>query len=205
VREGLLYSKLPRRKRDSDALLASCWDFARRYARSPEHELELCDWTDQIFGGRELKETEDQKRMRYAACLLADIGWRAHPDYRAERSLGMISQAAFVGIDHPGRVFLALTIFYRYDGDRTDDALSRMISEDDNARAHLLANVFKLAYILSAAMPGMLPRIGLRFSENKSLVLRLPKKLADLNGERVEKRLNWLAAELGRTGKVVID
>lgn len=204
VREGLLYSKLPRRKRESDALLASCWDFARRYARSPEHELELCDWTDQIFGGKELKETEDQKRMRYAACLLADIGWRAHPDYRAERSLGMISQAAFVGIDHPGRVFLALTIFYRYDGDRTDDAMSRMISEDDNARAHLLANVFKLAYILSAAMPGMLPRIGLRFSENKSLILRLPKKLADLNGERVEKRLNWLAAELGRTGKVMI-
>ena len=28
VREGLLYSKLPARKRSSDALLSSCWDFA---------------------------------------------------------------------------------------------------------------------------------------------------------------------------------
>ncbi len=204
VREGLLYAKLPRRKRESDALLSSCWDFARRYARSPEHELELCDWTDQIFGGSSLKETPEQQRLRYAACLLADIGWRAHPDYRAERSLGMISQAAFVGIDHPGRVFLALTIFYRYEGEDNDDGLNRLLDDDANMRAHLLSNVFRLAYILSAAMPGTLPKIGLKLGDNKTLVLRLPKKFADLMGERVEKRVQGLAAEMGRTGKVVI-
>jgi len=204
VREGLLYAKLPRRKRETDALLSSCWDFARRYARSPEHELELCDWTDQIFGSAALKETPAERRLRYAACLLADIGWRAHPDYRAERSLGMISQAAFVGIDHPGRVFLALTVFYRYEGEDDDDGLNRLLDDDANARAHLLSNVFRLAYILSAAMPGALPKIGLRFGDNKTLVLNLPKKLSDLMGERVEKRLQILAAELGRTGKVVI-
>lgn len=205
VREGLLYSKLPARKRTSDALLSSCWDFARRYARSPEHELELCDWTDQIFGPGKLAETEAQRRLRYAACLLADIGWRAHPDYRAERSLSMISQAAFVGIDHPGRVFLALTVFYRYDGDGEDgDGLNRLLGDEDHQRAHLLSSMFRLAYILSAAMPGMLPKIGLRLGENKTLILKLPRKLADLSGERVEKRLASLAAEMGRTGKVMI-
>jgi exopolyphosphatase/guanosine-5'-triphosphate,3'-diphosphate pyrophosphatase len=204
VREGLLYSKLPRRKRESDALLASCWDFARRYARSPEHELELCDWTDQLFGEGRLRETPLQQRLRYAACLLADIGWRAHPDYRAERSLSMISQAAFVGVDHPGRVFLALTVFYRYEGEFTSDGLTRMIDDDAHGRAHLLSNVFRLAYILSAAMPGMLPKIRLEMQEGKKLALLLPKKLADLNGERVEKRLSGLAAEMGRTGRIVV-
>jgi exopolyphosphatase/guanosine-5'-triphosphate,3'-diphosphate pyrophosphatase len=205
LREGLLYSKLPARKRHSDALLSSCWDFARRYARSPEHELELCDWTDQLFGPGKLPETENQRRLRYAACLLADIGWRAHPDYRAERSLSMISQAAFVGIDHPGRVFLALTVFYRYDGEGEDgDGLNRLLGDEEHQRAHLLSSVFRLAYILSAAMPGTLPKIGLRLAENKSLVLHLPRKLADLAGERVDKRLAGLAAEMGRTSRVVI-
>lgn len=205
VREGLLYAKLPARKRQSDALLSSCWDFARRYARSPEHELELCDWTDQLFGPGKLPETADQRRLRYAACLLADIGWRAHPDYRAERSLSMISQAAFVGIDHPGRVFLALTIFYRYDGEGEDgDGLNRLLSDEDHQRAHLLSSIFRLAYILSAAMPGKLPDIRLRLADNKGLVLTLPRKLADLAGERVDKRLSGLASEIGRTGKVVI-
>jgi len=204
VREGLLYSKLPRRKMQADALLSSCWDFARRYARSPEHELELCDWTDQLFGDGRLKENPAGRRLRYAACLLADIGWRAHPDYRAERSLGMISQAAFVGVDHPGRVFLALTVFFRYEGEGSGDGLTRLLDDDAIARAHLLSNIFRLAYILSAAMPGMLPKIGLRLGDGKTLVLTLPRKLADLSGERVEKRFAGLAAEMGRTPKIVI-
>ena len=204
VREGLLYSKLPRKKMESDALLASCWDFARRYARSPQHELELCDWTDQLFGASGIKETEVETRLRYAACLLADIGWRAHPDYRAERSLGMISQAAFVGIDHPGRVFLALTIFYRYEGEDMGDGLEHLLDDNQIARAHLLSSIFRLAYILSAAMPGMLPRIGLKQLDGKVLQLVLPRKLKDLMGERVEKRLAGLAAEMGKVGKVAI-
>ncbi len=204
VREGLLFSKLPRKKMQSDALLSSCWDFARRYARSPLHELELCDWTDQLFGGKGIEENEEEMRLRYASCLLADIGWRAHPDYRADRSLAMISQAAFVGIDHPGRVFLALTVFYRYEGELMKDDLTRLLDERHIERAHLLSSIFRLAYILSAAMPGMLPKIGLKMGEGKTLVLTLPSKLKDLMGERVEKRLAGLAFEIGRTPQVEI-
>jgi exopolyphosphatase / guanosine-5'-triphosphate,3'-diphosphate pyrophosphatase len=204
VREGLLYSKLPRKKMQSDALLSSCWDYARRYARSPMHELELCDWTDQLFGPKAIEENDEEKRLRYASCLLADIGWRAHPDYRADRSLGMISQAAFVGIDHPGRVFLALTVFYRYEGELMKDDLTKLLDERHIERAHLLSSMFRLAYILSAAMPGMLPKIGLKLGEGKTLVLTLPTKLKDLMGERIEKRLAGLAFEIGRTPKVII-
>jgi exopolyphosphatase / guanosine-5'-triphosphate,3'-diphosphate pyrophosphatase len=204
VREGLLYAKLPRKKMESDALLSSCWDFARRYARSPAHELELCDWTDQLFGDNALPENDEERRLRYAACLLADIGWRAHPDYRADRSLGMISQAAFVGVDHPGRVFLALTIFYRYEGEDNKDDLTRLLDESHIERAHLLSSIFRLAYILSAAMPGMLPKIGLKLDGEKNLILIMPPKLKDLLGERVEKRLGELALEMGRAAKIQV-
>ncbi len=204
VREGLLYAKLSRKKSALDPLLASCWDFARRYARSPQHELELCDWTDQLFGKGKLDETEAERKLRHAACLLADIGWRAHPDYRADRSLGMISQAAFVGLDHPGRVFLALTIFYRYEGEVMPDKLTSLLDEQEMRRAHLLSSLFRLAYILSAAMPGMLPKIGLILDGGKQLTLSLPNKLKDLMGERVEKRLVTLAAEIDRMPKVVV-
>ena len=204
VREGLLFSKLPRKKMSTDALLSSCWDYCRRYARSPAHELELCDWSDQIFGDGLLPENDEEKRLRYASCLLADIGWRAHPDYRADRSLGMISQAAFVGVDHPGRVFLALTVFYRYDGESTGEDLTKLLDERQVERAHLISSLFRLAYILSAAMPGLLPKIGLKLGDNKTLVLSLPAKLKDLMGERVQKRLADLAFEMERTPKVEI-
>ena len=44
-----------------------------------------------------LEETAEERRLRHAACLLADIGWRAHPDYRGEQSLNIIANAAFIG------------------------------------------------------------------------------------------------------------
>jgi exopolyphosphatase / guanosine-5'-triphosphate,3'-diphosphate pyrophosphatase len=206
VREGLLYSKLPKRKRETDALLSSCWDFCCRYARSPDHEIELADWTDKLFSHKSFEETDGERRLRHAACLLADIGWRAHPDYRAQRSLGMISQAAFVDIDHAGRIFLALTIYYRYEGEEEGltSNLARLVDDKMLERARLLSDVFRLAYIITAAMPGVLPKIGIDAEGAKSLILRVPKKYADLMGERVEKRLAALAGQMGRTSLVEV-
>ena len=75
-----------------------------------------------------IEETAEDKRLRAAACLLADIGWRAHPDYRGEQSLNIISNAAFVGVDHPGRAYLALAVYYRHAG-LSDEELGAGIRE----------------------------------------------------------------------------
>lgn len=202
VREGLIFSKLDKRKREADPLLAACWDFARRYARSPAHELELCEWTDQLFANGPVKETPDGRRLRHAACMLADISWRANPDYRGSRSMTMISQAAFVGIDHPGRVFLALAVYFRYEGPFSEAAppeFVRLLGEEMLERARQIAAAMRLAYVLTAAMTGVLPQIRLTFGSGKTLYLELPTKLADLQGEPVGKRLDQLAQLFGRT------
>ena len=98
--------------------------------------------------------------MRRAACLLADIGWRAHPDYRGEQSLNIISHAAFVGVDHPGRAFIALAVFFRHVG-LADDELSPHVRELATARmidrARVLGAAMRVAYLVSGAMPGVLP------------------------------------------------
>ncbi len=207
LREGLLYSKLDKRKRQSDPLLAGCWDFARRYSRSPTHELELAEWSGQLVEQGLIKETPEEARLRRAACMLADISWRAHPDYRGGRSLMTITQAAFVGIDHPGRVFIALAVFYRYEGASSGDVptdLLKLLREDWIERARVLAAAMRLAYVLTAAMPGLLPQIVLEAAPDKGLILGLRRSHGDLMGETVQKRLDALAALLGRTGKVVI-
>ena len=59
----------------------------------------------------DLAETPDERRLRHAACLLSDVGWRAHPDYRGEQSLNTIAHAGLGGVDHAGRIFLALAIY----------------------------------------------------------------------------------------------
>jgi len=202
VREGLLFSKLRKKKRSQDPLLSACWDTARMMARSPTHERELCVWTDQFFDNGPLEETQSQRRLRHAACLLADTGWLTHPNYRGERSLTMVSEASFTGVDHPGRTFLALAVYYRYEGPFSDNAPSELLAlvdGDQVHRARIIAAAQRLSYVLSGAMPGMLAKISFEFQENKRLVLSLPHKLAKLNGERVEKRLSDLATLIGHT------
>jgi exopolyphosphatase/guanosine-5'-triphosphate,3'-diphosphate pyrophosphatase len=191
VREGLLYEKLSLESQKLDPLIEACDELAVLRSRSPKHARELPGWTESLFAASGIGETPYEARLRRAGCLLAGIGWRAHPDYRGKQSLNIIAHAAFVGIDHPGRAYLALANFFRYEG-QVDDELSPDIWKLADARlrerARALGAALRLAYVLSAAMPGVLPQI--RFvREDDTLWLVLPKSLEFLDGERLRKRL----------------
>src|SRR5262249_3986162 len=80
AREGLLYSMLEPELREQDALIAAARELNALRSRSPAHAAELIEWTDRFRASSGLDESAEQRRLRHAACLLADIGWRAHPD-----------------------------------------------------------------------------------------------------------------------------
>ena len=205
VREGLLYDLLDEADRKRDPLIAAASDLNLLRSRSPRHGEELAYWTDVLFASTDMDETSEDKRLRLAACLVADIGWRAHPDYRGEQSLNIIAHAAFGGIDHSGRAFLALSVFYRHVG-LSDDELSPRLRELASTRllerARILGAAMRVAYIISASMPGVLPRVPLR-CEGKLLVITLPPTLAALSSDRLTNRMRQLARLLGREARIV--
>jgi exopolyphosphatase/guanosine-5'-triphosphate,3'-diphosphate pyrophosphatase len=200
VREGLLYSLLDEETRRQDPLLSAARELNILRSRSPRHGEELIAWSDRFMAHSGLDETAEEKRLRHAACLLADIGWRAHPDYRGEQSLNIIANAALVGIDHHGRAFMALANFFRHSG-LSEDELSPRIREVATTRildrARILAAVMRVAFILSAAMPGVLPRAPLHVERGR-LTLDLPSDLEGLTGERVNTRMRALGKLIGR-------
>jgi exopolyphosphatase / guanosine-5'-triphosphate,3'-diphosphate pyrophosphatase len=207
LREGLLYSKLSDEEREEDALVSAARELAMLRSRSPKHAEELIPWTEQAMTVLGLEETEEEKRLRAAACLLADIGWRAHPDYRGEQSLNIISNAAFVAIDHPGRAFLALSVYYRHAG-LSEEELGSGIREIAPLRyregARALAAALRVAYLISGAVGGVLPRTTLRRA-GKVVELVLPPDLADLRGPRPETRLRQFAALGGLSAAMVVE
>jgi len=206
VREGLLYSLLDSEERKKDPLLAAAQELNRLRSRSPLHGEELIDWTDAFMATSGIDETADEKRLRHAACLVADIGWRAHPDYRGEQSLNIIAHAAFVGVDHPGRAYIALAIFFRHVGLLHDEELSPRIRELASTRtldrARVLGAALRVAYMVSASQPGVLPRTPMKVERHR-LVLRLEGDCAALAGERVSSRLKHLARLVGREPVVI--
>jgi exopolyphosphatase/guanosine-5'-triphosphate,3'-diphosphate pyrophosphatase len=200
VREGLLFSMLDAKERAKDGLIAAASDLNVLRSRSPAHGDELIAWTDRFIASSGLDETADERRLRHAACLLADIGWRAHPDYRGEQSLNIIANGAFVAIDHPGRTFLALTVFFRHVG-LIDEELSPRMRELASTRAldraRVLGAALRVAYLVSASTTGVLPRTPM-VVERGRLVLRFSNGTKDLAGERVFSRLRQLARLIGR-------
>ena len=161
VREGLLYELLDEAQRAEDPLLVTARELNILRSRSPRHGDELCAWTDRFMASTHLEETHEERRLRHAACLVADIGWRAHPDYRGEQSLNIIAHAGFIGIDHPGRAYLALAVAYRHMGlndDEVSPRLRELVSIRMLDRARILGGALRVAYLISAAMPGILPR-----------------------------------------------
>lgn len=208
VREGLLYSMLKVRDQRKDALIDAARNLNLLRSRSPQHGEELLVWTDRFFASSGIDETEEEKRLRHAACLVADIGWRTHPDYRGEQSLNLIAHASFVALDHPARAFLALAVYFRHVGITHDDELSPRLRELASTRlldhARVLGAAMRVAYMISASMPGVLPATPMRVERGR-LVLRMRGKYAALAGERVFNRLRTLARLIGREPYLAVD
>jgi exopolyphosphatase / guanosine-5'-triphosphate,3'-diphosphate pyrophosphatase len=207
IREGLLFSSLSEPERAKDPLLAFASDYARLRSRSARHAQELCAWTDALFAEPGLQETADERRLRHAACLLSDIGWRAHPDYRGEQSLSVIANAALGGVDHEGRVFLALAVYFRHaggdkgGGDGLPDRLRSIVSKRTFRRARIIGAAIRAAHMLSVGMPGVIDEAPLSY-EDQTLVLHLPPAHANLDGERLARRLESLARLLDRRAEI---
>ncbi|KRB50331.1 exopolyphosphatase [Rhizobium sp. Root708] len=198
VREGYLYSLLTESERRSDPLLAAAGELAILRARSPEHARELADWTGRMMQCFGIVETEEEARYRQAACLLADISWRAHPDYRGLQALNIIAHSSFVGISHPGRAFIALTNYYRFEGPHDDGAtgpLATIATPQYVERAKLLGGILRVVYLFSASMPGIVRNLSFQKSMNPDLDLEfvVPAEYHDFAGERLDGRLQQLS------------
>ncbi len=207
VREGLLYESLDPETKAGDPLLVAANELNFVRSRAPRHGFDLASWCDQLMESSHLEQSADEKRLRLAACLLSDISWRAHPDYRAEQSLNMIAHAAIAGIDHPGRTFLALSIYYRHIGSSDGDqnpGLRELVSSQQLEHARILGAAMRVAYIVSSAMPDILHQTPLR-CVGKRVILHLPRPLADLASDRLLNRLKQLAKLLGRDPLILID
>jgi exopolyphosphatase/guanosine-5'-triphosphate,3'-diphosphate pyrophosphatase len=110
------------------------------------------------------------------------------------------------GIDHKGRVAIALAVFVRYGGEADLTAMQSvlaMLSEEEHEHWQTVGLALRLAYALSAATPAILRHSAIAAGDSK-LTLRIPKGNDALLGEAVERRLQALAGALGKISAVAL-
>ena len=196
LREGHLYNQLPPAEQKKDPLLAACGDIAAIERRFGLLGPLLCDWLEPLFP----MDGAAERRLRLAICLLSDIAWREHPDYRAQHAFTRVLHLPIAGLDHAERVIAALALAVRYGGELdAPDVLPvrRLVDEAQLQRAIVTGLGLRLAYSVSGATVELLSRTALA-RDDARVTLLLPPEEEAMHGEAVQRRLDALGKALGQ-------
>ncbi len=187
MREGWYYEQLPAPIRAEDPLESLCARYEAVEGRFPGTGTELIAWTDALFP----EETPCRRRLRHAACLLGDVFWHIHPDYRAEHAFQRILRLPFMGLSHMDRVTLALAVFLRYQPNARNELAQRAhihVDEDHKTWATLMGRALRLGCVISGGMGGVLPRTALALRDGE-LEVTLPADAPWLVTQQVRRRV----------------
>jgi exopolyphosphatase/guanosine-5'-triphosphate,3'-diphosphate pyrophosphatase len=200
IREGLLYDELDPQQRRLDPLIEAAREAGVGLGRFEQHGEQLASWIAPVF-----EDGPKMARLRLAACLLADIGWAAHPDFRAERGIDMALHGNWVAIDAPGRVMMAQALFCNFGGGRElpYPAIAALCSPERLRRAANWGFAMRLAQRLSGGVAACLKRSRLS-RDGETLRLSVKKRDTALLGEAVERRFKVLAAEMDLRPEIAI-
>jgi exopolyphosphatase/guanosine-5'-triphosphate,3'-diphosphate pyrophosphatase len=201
MREGQFFLSLPKEMQEGDPLISAASELARGAGRFPEHAVELMDWMSPLFPD----ETQHLARLRHAACLLGDIFWNEHPDYRAEQAFLRVLRLPFMGLDHTDRAGLALAVYFRYSSDDSLPVVQQaqcLLDAERLRRVRSIGAALRLGHTLSGGIPGLLSRTSLDCGE-QVLMLAVPVDDPLFLPAPFSKRLDRLAQEVGLTSRLV--
>ncbi|MEM8802741.1 MAG: Ppx/GppA family phosphatase [Pseudomonadota bacterium] len=201
IREGMLYEQMPQRLRDRDPLIEACRFAEAKDARVPGFGRRLFQFVQPLFTAK----SAPKKRLIKAACLLHDVSWRAHPDYRHEVCFDEVTRANLGGMTHAERIFLGVALLHRYKNSREGSPfqpLFDLLDETQLRQAEILGKALRFGAMLTASEDGTMGELRY-FPKKGRLELRLAKGTRDLFGEVAEARLNSLAQSLGEIEVVV--
>ena len=206
LREGLLFGELSRAQQQLDPLIIAARSEGARQGRFPEHGDMLFELDERAVRRRMAKEPAAEQRLRLAACLLSDIAWRAHPDFRAERGVDAALHGNWVAVTAAERAALAQALHYCFGGGANAPVLALLARLAppkllDRARAWGLA--LRLGQRLTGGTAATLA--GSRLTrEADAVVLRIDANNEALYGEAVSRRLRLVGTALGLDARVMI-
>jgi exopolyphosphatase/guanosine-5'-triphosphate,3'-diphosphate pyrophosphatase len=198
LREGMLFDHLPQDRRAEDPLLAATLEAGEKLGRFGDHGAELDQWIAPLFPD----DDQAARRLRLAACLLADVAWEAHPDFRALWAVDMGVHGNWVGIDAEGRTIIGRTLWSAFGGDGPfNPALAQLVEQRVLDHAGQWGAAIRLAQRLSGGTEKLLSRCRIEV-EGEALVLQLARKDQGLYSDIVARRHRQLAGLMGTSARL---
>ncbi len=193
IREGYLFDLLSEDQQKADPLIEMANEMSKVGRPQSKGDV-LFGWMTPLFPD----ETVAHRRLRYVSCLLSDIGWRTHPDYRAEKVLIDILRAPFVAIEHNERAIVALSVFFRHKisgRGREFESAKSLLDREELKLAQKIGYTLQLARVLTGGITDLVNTTALSI-DGQSVTLKLPRN--DAFGTPME-----IKEAVGRIGQVI--
>jgi len=196
IREGLLYEQMSEALQSRDPLIEAARHAEASSARMPGFGRALYRFVEPLFP----RAGHDRKRLIRAACLLHDVSWRAHPDYRAEVCFDNATRANLGGMTHGERVYLGLALLHRYKSNRAgtnfDESLLTLLPAAQVTEAEILGRAMRFGAMFTVETPTDHGELTWR-PKRRELHLTLKTELGRaLYGEVAEARFRALASAM---------
>ncbi|WDI30955.1 Ppx/GppA family phosphatase [Hyphococcus flavus] len=192
VREGLLYNQLSKEQRASDPFIEACKYYAQRLSPDPAFGEAAYKVIEPLFANGDASGA----RLRYGACLLADIGAYFHPDLRGRHAFDTALRAPFVGVSHAERLWTALALFRRHQGRSPappDEQAMALMPWDAQLQSTQFGLALRFVAALAPKAPAALKGCKLEKREDE-IVFTAPSDREALMGETPRRRFVSLAA-----------
>lgn len=197
IREGFLFDQLSPYLRQEDGMIACCVDLATQSGRLEGYARDLFNWMTPVFDG----EKEDERRLRFACCVLSEFAWRIHPQYRSEWMFSRIIQSSIIGMNHRERVLLANALYHRHTlKTPLQTKVLKLLSAREKQWCQAVGAALSVGFMLSGGMVGVLAKAPLMERGGK-LDVEMPQELQGLLTETVRKRLDGLGEMLSALRK----
>jgi len=199
VREGMLLEAMPPEVAGRDPLIEGCEALAAQRGISTDLGPALEAWVSPAFEKLPALFGDREPVLVAAACRLADLGARLHPDHRADLAFEQVLRAPLAGMTHPERAFLACVAFSRHSaapGPADLSAIARIISSERRQRARALGAAIRLGCDLSGRNPNLLEKSSLAIHGDRLILGTLAGWEDMLLGEQTQRRAQTLAQAL---------
>lgn len=199
LREGMLLEAMAPELRARDPLVEGCAALGMRQGAADQLGAALATWLQPAFSGLDPLFDGRDNLVVAAACRLADLGARLHPDHRADLAFSQVLRAPIPGQTHPERAFLATAVHARYGGPvetPEPEVVRRLLSRERFDRARALGLAMRLGCDLSGRTASLLSESALRISDGRLCLAARPAWADMLLGEQTAKRAQALAQAL---------
>lgn len=205
VREGMLFEAMPPETQALDPLIEGCADLTVRTGADATLGPTLEAWLSPVFTALDPIFPGRDPVLLAAACRLADLGARLHPDHRADLVFEQVLRAPVAGQNHAERAFLAMAAFSRHTSSNNTPepgTITRLLPDVARKRARALGAAIRLGCDLTARDSALLAHTRLSLKGERLLLTTDADRADLLLGEQTGRRAATLAGHLDAKAEI---